>query len=90
MDIHEYTIYLNLIYSILYLYSKKDRLLYDRLAPFRQQFDLPFLSAVLLLNISNYAHWVAFPVVVKVRNQNEFWILLLYTKENPQFRQALV
>ena len=24
------------------------------------------LSAVLLLNISNYAHWVAFPVVVKV------------------------
>jgi hypothetical protein len=24
------------------------------------------LSAVLLLNVSNYAHWVAFPVVVKV------------------------
>ena len=25
------------------------------------------LSAVLLLNVSNYAHWVAFPVVVKVQ-----------------------
>ena len=25
------------------------------------------LSAVLLLNVSNYAHWVAFPVVVKVK-----------------------
>ena len=28
------------------------------------------LSAVLLLNISNYAHWVAFPVVVKVNQEN--------------------
>ena len=27
------------------------------------------LSAVLLLNISNYAHWVAFPVVVKVNQE---------------------
>ena len=39
------------------------------------------LSAVLLLNISNYAHWVAFPVVVKVRNEKEFVMLLLLSKE---------
>ena len=34
------------------------------------------LSAVLLLNISNYAHWVAFPVVVKVGLEK------LYLKNN--------
>ena len=28
------------------------------------------LSAVLLLNVSNYAHWVAFPVVVKVQTSH--------------------
>ena len=27
------------------------------------------LSAVLLLNVSNYAHWVAFPVAVKVNHE---------------------
>ena len=39
------------------------------------------LSAVLLLNISNYAHWVAFPVVVKVSQWKQSCALLNFLSQ---------
>ena len=40
------------------------------------------LSAVLLLNISNYAHWVAFPVVVKVSQWKKHVIHFIFMSNN--------